>query len=481
MSDASDNWIDRRGLAVCLLIALVLRSLVVTLHADELTRDRDVYLGIAQGIAAGRGMCSPGSVTPTAFRPPLYPLLLGGLMVAVSAGVAVAVVNGLFGAATVWATHRIGQQLGLGRISLVAALLVAVDPLLLQYSAQPMTETTCAGLVALMLLAMVSDEWQGSRREWAIGALFGLLVLCRPTFWPLAGLMVVAWSVKRWRGSCVVAKADNIRRVRHESESGEPGGVSLRTLSCDRQSHGADAARLTTSVGIVNNSVRPACQRGLPWRAVAGTLLVVAPWVLRNQLVLSTPLLTTTHGGYTLLLANNRVFSDEVVDQPWGTVWSGDSLARWQSELDERLARDLGPRAAEVELDRRQNAIAREFIATEPRRFARAVWQRVRSLWSTVPHGDSTGGPSRWLIEAVGWYYLVTLLTFAVGMIVVVRRPDRGRWWMLYALVLTVQAVHLVYWTNARMRAPLTPVIALFAAAILAPRAKPASPDSEAV
>ena len=209
-----------------------------------------------------------------------------------------------------------------------------------------------------------------------------------------------------------------------------------------------------------------------------GTLLVVAPWVIRNQLIFGTPLLTTTHGGYTLLLANNPVFYDEVVDQPWGTVWSGDSLARWQSELDERLERDLGPRSSEIERDRRQSVIAREFIAAEPRRFARAVWHRVRSLWSTVPLGDATDGPPRWLIEAVGWYYSVTLLAFAVGMVLVARQPERGRWWMLYALVLTVQAVHLVYWTNARMRAPVTPVVALFAAATLASRAKAASSDS---
>ena len=432
VSGTSDNGIDRWGLAACLLIALVLRGLVVGLHTDELTRDRDVYLGIAQGVAEGRGLCSPGSTTPTAFRPPLYPLLLGCLMVAVPAGVTVAFVNGLFGMTTVWAVYRIGQRLGLGRTSLVASLLIAADPLLLQYTAQPMTEATCAGFVALMLLAMVSDEWQSSRREWTVGALFGLLVLCRPTFWPLAGLMVVAWNGKRLCGSCVVAKDGN-------------------------------------------GSHRSACLRGLPWRMAVGTMLVVAPWLIRNQLVFGTPLLTTTHGGYTLLLANNSVFYDEVVDQPWGTVWSGDSLARWQLELDKRLERDLGPRASEIERDHRQNTIAREFIASEPRRFARAVWHRVRSLWSTVPHGDVTGGPTRWLIEAVGWYYSFILLAFAVGMIVVARRPDRGRWWMLYALVITVQAVHLAYWTNARMRAPLTPVIALFAAAILAPRARPAS------
>ncbi len=460
VSEVSDSWIDRRGLAACLLLTLILRGLAVGWQADELTRDRDAYLGIAQGVAEGRGLCSPGSTTPTAFRPPFYPLLLGGLMVVVPAGVAVAAVNGLLGVTTVWATHRIGQRLGLGRIGLIAAFLVAFDPLLLQYTAQPMTETTCAGLVALMLLAMASDEWRSSRREWAVGALFGLLVLCRPTFWPLAGVMVAVWSLTRWRGSIGVQRAE-----------GGGGGVELKA---------ENAATNSSSSSIPPSALRPPPSlnhRGLPWRVAVGTMLVVAPWVIRNQLVFGAPLLTTTHGGYTLLLANNPVFYDEVVDQPWGTVWRGGSLARWQTEQDERLARDLGPGASEIDRDRRLSVIAREFIAAEPRRFARAVWHRLRSLWSTVPQGDATGGPARGLIGAVGWYYSVTLLVFAVGMVIVARRPDRDRWWMLYALVVTVQAVHLVYWTNARMRAPLTPVIALFAAASLAPRGKPVTPE----
>ena len=63
--------------------------------------------------------------------------------------------------------------------------------------------------------------------------MFGLLVLCRPTFWPLAGLMVVAWSVKCWRDSCAVAKADNI----------SPGaGI---TVVADAASVGADLLSMT--------------------------------------------------------------------------------------------------------------------------------------------------------------------------------------------------------------------------------------------
>ncbi|MFX9077435.1 hypothetical protein ABTN32_20465, partial [Acinetobacter baumannii] len=53
-----------------------------------------------------------------------------------------------------------------------------------------------------------------------------------------------------------------------------------------------------------------------------GTILTVSPWLVRNWLVFGVPILTTTHGGYTLLLGNNSVFTQDVVQQPWGTVWS---------------------------------------------------------------------------------------------------------------------------------------------------------------
>ncbi len=439
MREASDSWSDRWGLVACLLLALTVRGLAMFARAEELAHDRDAYLGIARGIAAGRGMCSPDSTTPTAFRPPLYPTLLGLLMVTLPATVAVGLANAVAGVVTVWATLRAGQSLGLGRASLFAAALVALDPMLVLYGTQPMTESLCAGLVSLLVMAAVGrtvvgqqEAMQESPRSrfglvWAssggdrfcVGVLFGLLVLCRPTFWPLVAVMAVGWV---FRAACV-----------------ETTRLSLKRL---------------------------------PWRVIAGTLLVVAPWVIRNELIIGTPLLTTTHGGYTLLLANNSAFSNEVVDQPWGTVWSGESLTRWQAELDERLERELGPNASEVERDRRLSQWGREFITSEPRRFARAVWHRVRSLWSVVPHGDAETGPSRLVIAAVGGFYSILLLAFAVGMFVVARRAEWSRWWLLYALVITVQGVHLVYWTNARMRAPLMPVIALFAVVAVERRAK---------
>ncbi len=418
--------LDRWGLPVCLVVAITLRVVVMWWQADELSRDRDAYLGIARCVAEGKGYVDVDRLTPTAFRPPLYPIQLAGLLIVLPAGAAVAVLNLAWGAVAVWATFHAGRALGLGAASTLAAMLVAVDPLLLQYSTQPMTEVTCAGLVALLVSWIVRRDRTGPARQLGIGVWFGALVLCRPTFWPLASLALLGWG-----SSWLIA-------WRHRR---------------------ADAP----------SPIEPVV---FPWRVVVGTLLIVGPWVVRNQCVIGAPILTTTHGGYTLLLANNPVFFTEVVDRGWGSDWSKPSFDRWQTDLQASLTSELGANSTELDRDRWQSARAREFIAAEPGRFLRAVWHRVRSLWSTTPQGEANAKTR--LIHLVGWYYTAELLVFAAGVLVVVARccsrrgpPRACPWWPLLALVLTVQLVHLVYWTNARMRAPIVPVISLLVVASL--------------
>ena len=418
--------LDRRGLPACLFVAIALRIVVMWVQTDELSRDRDAYLGIARCVAGGQGYVDVDRLTPTAFRPPLYPIQLAGLLIVLPVAAAVAVLNLAWGVVTVWATFHAGRALGLGGASTLAALLVAIDPLLLQYSTQPMTEVTCAGLVALLVYWIVRRDRTDRVRQLGIGVLFGALVLCRPTFWPMAGLALLGWG-SSWL-------------------------IAWRHLRADAASPGELVV--------------------FPWRVVVGTLLVVGPWVVRNQCVIGSPIVTTTHGGYTLLLANNPVFFTEVVDRGWGSDWSKPSFDRWKADLQASLTSELGPNASELDRDRWQSARARHFIAAEPDRFLRAAWHRVRSLWSTLPQGEAAAGAKTRLIQLVGWYYTAELLAFAVGLLVVAARccsrrgpPRACPWWPLLALVLTVQLVHLVYWTNARMRAPLVPVISLLAVA----------------
>ena len=113
----------------------------------------------------------------------------------------------------------------------------------------------------------------------------------------------------------------------------------------------------------------------------------VAPWVVRNALVMGRPLLTTTHGGYTLLLANNPVFYDDVARRPWAAVWEQDRLEAWQRSMLADVAADLGPSPAEIPVDRWQSDRAWQHIRNDPAGFAAAVWYRLRSLWSLSPRG----------------------------------------------------------------------------------------------
>ncbi len=58
--------------------------------------------------------------------------------------------------------------------------------------------------------------------------------------------------------------------------------------------------------------------RQLPWLTLLALGLTIAPWPIRNQVRFGRPIVTTTHGGYTLLLSNNPVYYSEVVLEPWG-------------------------------------------------------------------------------------------------------------------------------------------------------------------
>ncbi|MCA9069487.1 MAG: hypothetical protein KDA84_11210, partial [Planctomycetaceae bacterium] len=54
------------------------------------------------------------------------------------------------------------------------------------------------------------------------------------------------------------------------------------------------------------------------------------------------------------------------------------------------------------------------------------------------------------------------ILRFAAGL-VRLRGRDWSIWWPLVLMIATFCAVHLVYWSNTRMRAPVMPAVALLA------------------
>ena len=197
--------------------------------------------------------------------------------------------------------------------------------------------------------------------------------------------------------------------------------------------------------------------------SVLGTVLVVSPWVIRNSLAFRTPVLNTTHGGYTLLLGNNPAFYREVVRQPHGTVWDGShgpGQAEWLESVQQEM-RDSGI-SGEVDEDRWMTRRAMNHIADEPGLFLQACWLRIRRFWGTTPLVDKPGNSSSVLLTLVRTSYIGLFIAFAFGLVTIIRQK-RGEFVPGLLMVGSFVTVHTVFWTNTRMRAPVTPIIAVIA------------------
>ena len=85
-------------------------------------------------------------------------------------------------------------------------------------------------------------------------------------------------------------------------------------------------------IALAASLVKPGVPRARLMRGGLLTLaigLVISPWMIRNLLVFGEPVWTTTHGGYTLALANNPVYYREVLNGPPGRVWTGHDQWLW--------------------------------------------------------------------------------------------------------------------------------------------------------
>ncbi|WP_162006568.1 ArnT family glycosyltransferase [Roseimaritima sediminicola] len=424
-----------------LLIAAVVRGLVLWQLADRIAIDVDAYRRLAEGFAATGvfgGLGEQGDVHPTAFRPPLYPILLSAF---VSEGrwndSAVLWMHLALGLFSVLGTYRLGASLLPLRAAWAAGLVVAVDPILLVHSASVMTETLAVALVVLSWnlwhRAVSAEEGQGGGpvRRWAWSLALSLSLVaaffCRPTFLVWAGLLVayLLWRARRAprRGALITA--------------------------------GTVFVALAVAVGF---------------------------WTLRNQRHFGAPIWATSHGGYTLLLGNNPLFYQYLREGRFGTAWDAEPFHRaWtQRYEDDPTEPGFWQRNAEADLtpvgvvdEVADDALAYEAAkATIRRQPAMFLWSsvvRLGRLWSPLPLATAERqGAARWIVAL---WYIAVLLAALWGLWRLWGR-GRGVWhptWLAGVLLcVALSGVHAVYWSNLRMRAPAMPVIALLAASVLA-------------
>lgn len=243
------KWTVVVALALAGLIILAGAAYSVKLGNTLRFVDEKDYYAIAQNLVRGHGYSLDG-VTPTAFRPPGYPLFLT-VFIALGANVVLLrILNFVMLAATMLLLYRFVRDRG-NWIGAIAAPIMCAGYVVLFYTAGTLYPQTLAGLLLVLVVTVLATRRPG----WFVsglllGVLFGWLAISVVHF--LFSLAVVAV----WLVAC--------RNEWHPSA--RIGSVAVMT-------------------------------------AIAA--LVVTVWVARNERALGAPVLTT-NGGITLLHGNSE-------------------------------------------------------------------------------------------------------------------------------------------------------------------------------
>jgi 4-amino-4-deoxy-L-arabinose transferase-like glycosyltransferase len=377
--------------------------------------DSATYDELAWNLARGQGFQVMGATAlyPTA-KAPLLPwvvsLLYRGTGHVYFYAILLQCVIGALVPVILRALGRSMFGLPVGRI---AGWLAVVNPLLVFFSGYLLTESLFCVVMLLALFASV--EWLKTPRPGralGVGVMWGLACLTRPTAMPLP-VVVALWA---WAPlSLTVAASDRLRQL-----------------------------------GLL----------------FLGLVLTLAPWTIRNAVVLHELVPISTGGGRTLLDANNaKVWDDPVMR---GNAISTAEVEPWVSKFKNH---------SEVEVDRMASQEAIAFGLSRWRQWPVIAWAKLARFWRPNAMTESTG---RWfqrdslpdrilrLLDPLLLWSLV-VLPLAIWGLVRTLRSTRQHFQMLPLLIIamfTLSAV--VFWGALRMRVPVEPLVVLYAAAGLA-------------
>jgi hypothetical protein len=397
----------RYGLFGLIVAGVVFRAVfgVLGVHdGDQVYGDAKAFEQYAQHLRNGDGyvLTEPlGNGRPSATHPPVF----GGVLAAFSAvgldtpqqhRLALAVLGGL-GVALI---GLLGRELAGAAVGIVAAAIAAFHPLWMLPGRALYSESVYLIVVpAVLLLALRAVRGPTFGRFVVLGIATGVATLTRSEALLLAvfvGLPAVLLAA--------------------------PG----RRLRC--------AAALAT-----------------------GTVVVVAPWVVRNAVQLDGPALST-NTGVTLVGA----YCDEMFRPgPRFGSWSVGCTFRELIAIN----RKVGPEPP-VASDRRFVRHAIDLAREHARQVPNLMGAHIGRLWGFYHSGDQVSFEDR-TVHSHGWvvagqYVHWVLLTF---MVLGIACACRREWLLIAGPVLMVMVTAAVFYGSTRLRAAAEPSLALFAAA----------------
>lgn len=413
MNASRRTFIAALGAILCLALAartfaaLEVNSIVPQSDAADFDRHA---VSLADGDGYPDALTVAGGPGPSAFRPPLYPLLLAPVYAVVGTDddharwLAARIEQAVLGTIAVGLIALVAFQLWGRRAALIAAGIAAVYPPLVHAGTSLLTEPLFVALLLAGLAAILQYRRCPGQLRWlaVAGTCAGLATLTRGN-----GLaIVIALALGAWVG-----------RSR----------LSLRS------------------------AVAPAI-------VVVCAVLVVAPWTIRNAIVMGAFVPVTDETGLAIGGQYNDVA--RVNDWRWVGPWDVPAYAdlyAGQPRGEVELGSELSDRGVGYALDHLDGVATAAFLNT----------LRVLSLRDAVALERSSApvvGESADLAQAsVYAFWALALLALAGAFTSAARRVPAFVWALVALIVVSVVFVG----GSARYRVPLEPIVILLAAAAL--------------
>jgi 4-amino-4-deoxy-L-arabinose transferase-like glycosyltransferase len=360
---------------------------------------------VARALVSGFGYSDPfsGHTGPTAWVPPLYPLLIAAVfkvfgIYSLMSGWVLLALNSVFSAATALFVYEIAARCYDRRVAIWSGWVWALYPAAMQYAVRWVWETPLSTFLfaAVLVLALrmrgigetAPDENRQGLRQWLLlGLLWALIALSNSTmllFLPVCGVWIL--------------------------------------------------------LGARNFSVT------MLHAVAAGALFVacLAPWVWRNWIVLHAFVPTRSNFGAELYAGNGP--------GSYGFRY-GVLVGLPEQDAQHRLYVKLG----EIAYVRQRGELAKAYIASHPGHFAALSLKRFYFFWASVPHPSD----KHWFLDFIRQVdFCLPSITGFWGLVFSLKRriPASGLFaWAFVLLPLTYYFVTV----EARFRHPLEPLIVI--------------------
>lgn len=412
-------------IAIVFLAALIPR-VVITLaapHPPSAHWDVAHDVVIARNLAQGNGFSNePGH--PTAFRYPLVPAVLSIFFRIIGERyIPFLLFQSLLGALVAPAVACIGAAAGGRKLGLLSGLLVAFDSELISVSRMMLSETIFSFLLVItaLIFFVIMEGRGGGILPLVAGFVLGLAALCRPVALVWGALLVLALLL-------------------------------MKTWTQGRR-----------AVSILLFSV--------------GCMATVTPWLIRNRIVMGS-LVFSTSGGVTLwmfghndagpagpetVLPDEFVTVNRMVDPKDYFSSSGGDPARmvpifnmeprYQVYSYEQSAVDRIAGLDEVEADLELNRMALEYVRAHP---LATLAYSAGSLMKTFTYTEMNGRMN---------ILLTLVMPFLLLGVYMLTRASRGASLPILSCLLSMLAVHLLFYFDHRFRVPYQPFLMLVGAA----------------